>query len=448
MVRFALVLAFAFPQPARAAAADVEPTFRHEPLKKLLSDLKDSDVMVRRLAATTLGMPDGSEGKGGPRPRGDLWPAMLALVDAQQDKDMQVRANAMKSLGLLMRYRGVPEKLDERFEKIALAAIAALKDPEDLVKSAAAGSLPLIGIETKTGLASLEAVLKHDDAKVRAAGADGAKGVRPIAGIVPALADRVTDKDAAVRLAAINTLTFARVEAIGAVKPLIGALKDDDAKVGNAAATALGSTGPAAAEAVPALADVVADAKSAARTAAVGALGAIARDPDIAVPALIGAMSNDETRPTAFYAISCFGTQAKDAIPAIVAFSRDAKGSVLPSALHALWIVDPSGPAYFESLFAALHDPNPFVRGAAVDSFRRGSSYPEALPALVVLFKVDGNLRNRIAFAFGSMGEDAKPVVPMLMELIGDVETNPGLRRVLINAVNAIDQSILKPPGR
>src|SRR6266540_7230781 len=127
-----LVLAILFPflGSSRAAAADVEPTFRHEPLKKLLADLKDKDATVRRMAANTLGMPDGTEGKGGPRPRGDLWPAILALVDALQDTDSLVRANSVKSIGLLMRYRGIPEKPDPRAETVALAVIAALKDSD------------------------------------------------------------------------------------------------------------------------------------------------------------------------------------------------------------------------------------------------------------------------------------------------------------------------------
>ena len=54
-------------------------------------------------------------------------------------------------------------------------------------------------------------------------------------------------------------------------------------------------------------------------------------------------------------------------------------------------------------------------------------------------------MRQRIAFAFGAMGADAKPVVPMMVELIGNLETSQHLRRVLINAVNAIDPTVLKP---
>jgi HEAT repeat protein len=446
MVRLLLSAALAFPQPVRAAA-DVEPTFRHETLKKLLDDLKDKDVMVRRQAAITLGMPDGSEGKGGPRPRGDLWPAMLGLMNAQEDKDMQVRANAMKSLGLLMRYRGVVEKMDERFEKVSLAAIAALKDPEDLVKTAAAGALPLIGIESKKCLEALGDTLKHEDAKVRAAAADGAKGVRPIEGIVPALADRVSDKDSAVRLAAVNTLIAARVQAVGALKPLIAALRDENERVANGAAVALGGIGLNAASAVPALVDAAYDPKSPIRPAAVSAIGTIQSQHDIAVPTLIAALNRDETRANAFYALGILGTTAKDAVPAIMAVSRDAKGAIRPDALYVLSIMDPNGASFFELLFGMLQDPNPNLRNIALNYFGRGQSYPEALPLLVTLFKSDPSMRNRIAYAFGAMGAEAKPAVPMLVEMIGDQETNQHLRRVLINAVNAIDPTVLKPPG-
>lgn len=447
--RFAIVLIAASLGSSRAPAAEEEPTFRHEPLKKLLAELKDTDVAVRRQAALTLGMPDGTQGKGGPRSRGDLWPAILGLVDALQDKDMLVRGNSLQSLGLLMRYRGIPEKADLRAEKVALAAIAALKDAEALVRTAAAAALPTIGIETKDGVKALAETLKHDDAKVRAAAADGAKGVRPIVEIVPALAESLGDKDSAVRLGAANTLGTARGEAAGALKPLIATLRDEDPKVGAAAASALGAMGVTAASAIPALVDVLADPKSPNRNAAVTAIAMVQRQPDIAVPALIGALSIDETRPNAYYALSAYGPQAKDAVPALMAFSRDAKGSVLPSALAALSVIEPESSSFFELLFAALHDPNPFVRGSALSHLQRGEGgVPEALPALVILFKVDGNLRNRVAYAFGVMGSDAKPVIPMLLELIGDVETTPQLRRALVNAVNAIDPTVLKPPAK
>jgi len=444
--RVLLVLLVACLGSPRAIAADIEPTFRHEPLKKLLADLQDKDVTVRRQAATTLGMPDGSEGKGGPRPSGELWPAMLGLVEALQDKDMLVRGNSLRSLGLLMRYRGIPEKTDPRAEKIALAVIASLKDPEDLVRSAAAAALSTIGIETKDGVKSLTETMKHEEAKVRAAAADGAKGVRPIARIVPALAESLRDREAIVRLASANTLGFARQEGAAALKPLVELLKDEDAKVGAAAATALGSFGPQGGPAISALADVVTNPKSAIRNAAVGAIGMIHLDSDIAVPTLIGALAIEETRPSACTALYAFGAQGKAATPALIAFGRDEKGSVRPDVLAALSAIEPDGPAFFELLFAGLHDPNPFIRGVALNYFGRDQGYAEALPVLVVLFKVDGNLRNRVAYAFGAMGAEAKPVVPMLLEMIGDVETNPTLRRVLINTVNAIDPEVLKPP--
>ena len=72
-----------------------------------------------------------------------------------------------------------------------------------------------------------------------------------------------------------------------------------------------------------------------------------------------------------------------------------------------------------------------------------------AMPVLVVLFKADAdiNRRVRIAQAFGAMGAEAKPVVPMLVELIGESEMNQQLRRILIRTVNAIDPQVLKPPA-
>lgn len=436
---FALVL-------ARPVAADVEPTFRHEPLKKLLAELKEDNVMLRRQAAITLGQPDGSEGKGGPRPRGDLFPAMLALVDAQQDKDMLVRANAMKSLGLLMRYRGVGAQTDERFEKIALAAIAALKDPEGLVKSAAAAAMHTIGIETEKGRAALGEVMKSGDAKSRAVAADAAKGVRPIVGIVPALAERLADSDAAVRLAAAITLNYARAEAAAAVKPLIRAMRDEDEKVAHMAAYALGSIGPTAAEAVPALIDVMYEPKNPVRAVATWSLGTIHLEPDLSIPALIGALSAEDTRVNALQGLATFGNQARSAIPAILAYGR-MKDGFHASALHALGAIEPNGHEYRALLLAMLFDSTPATRMAALSHWHREEVWSESLPVLAVLFKCDPAARQRLANVFGTMGAEAKPIVPMLLELIGDLETTPTLRRALVNAVNRIDPEFLKAPG-
>lgn len=446
-VRLSLALLVFVSGSPRVAAVDDEPTFRHEPLKKLLLDLKDKDVMVRRMAATTLGMPDGTQGKGGPRVRGDLWPAILALVDALKDADNQVRTNSVKSISLLMRYRGIAEKADPRAETTALAVIAALKDSDDMVRSAAAASLATVPVDTKPGVKALGEVMKHEESRIRAAAAEGARGVQPMSEIVPALADALGDKEAPVRLAAANSLAYARHLAVGAVKPLALALKDTDAKVVAAAAMALGAVGPQAKPAVPALAEVVTDRQSPNRGAAVSALGMIHEDPEVSVPTLIGALSVVDTRQAATYALSAFGKQATMAAPMLLSVGRDEKGSVRPEMIEALYAIDPEGSARFELLFAALRDANPYVRGAAVDHCARDGSVPAALPVLVELFKVDGNLRNRIGYAFGAMGAEAKPIVPMLVEMIRDPETNQQLRRILTNSLRAIDPDALKIPG-
>src|SRR5262249_31562931 len=162
-----------------------------------------------RQAAITLGMPDGTQGKGGPRPRGDLWPAILALAEALKDEDIAVRTNSVKSIGLLMRYRGIPEKADPRAEKAALAVVAALKDSDDMVKSAAAGALWMVPIDTQPGIKAVAETLKHENPKIRALAAEGCKGVKPMTEIVPALAELLKDREPSVRLAAANTLMFA-----------------------------------------------------------------------------------------------------------------------------------------------------------------------------------------------------------------------------------------------
>ena len=241
---------------------------------------------------------------------------------------------------------------------------------------------------------------------------------------------------------------FARHEAASAVVPLIGLLHDEDSKVVAVAAMALGSIGAEARSAVPALADLVMEPRNTNRANAVTALGMIRQSPEVSVPTLIGALAIAETRPAAISAVSLFGAAAMPAVPALLAIGRDEKGSVRPEVFLALARIEPDGAAFSELLFAGLRDPSPFVRGAAVNYCAREPGVPAALPVLIELFMVDGALRDRIAYAFGALGEDAKPVVPMLLEMIRDPQTNQHLRQVLINALQAIDPDSVKPPAK
>jgi HEAT repeat protein len=110
---------------------------------------------------------------------------------------------------------------------------------------------------------------------------------------VAELQQRLQEKDAEVRLGAVQGLRRHGAEAAAAVPDLAKSLADEDVRVGQAAALALGDIGPPAASAVPALTDVVAKGTNdALRRQAAAALGKIGPDAKSALPVLRSAAQN------------------------------------------------------------------------------------------------------------------------------------------------------------
>jgi HEAT repeat protein len=233
------------------------------PTKSLVRSLSSGDAAVRRDAAKDLGHPE------------SVAPplAIAALSEsAAKDADAEVRAEAVRSLGVLGT-DAIRHGFTDRGARTTAALIAAMDDKEPLVRRAALDTMPMIA----------------GSAESPAEGWDGKAALGDPSRFVVRIKDRIDDPDEDVRKAALVALGFfsgnldpaipallkgverdAKAEAkpnrmspatvLQKAKPskpsvpaLIEALKSTEPKVRYFAALLLSKTGPDAADAIPAL---------------------------------------------------------------------------------------------------------------------------------------------------------------------------------------------------
>lgn len=170
------------------------------------------------------------------------------------------------------------------------ALIAALADPDPLVRGAAARAVGELTPNPAAAVPALVAQFPSVDA-VRAVSKYKAAG----GPAVPPLTELLRHPDAAVRWQAGRTLGKIGVPALPALPELIRQMADDpDALVREHAAEAIGDIGPAAAAAVPDLAKALADPAPKVRRDAVRGLGQMGPAAAAALPQVQGLLADPE----------------------------------------------------------------------------------------------------------------------------------------------------------
>jgi len=279
---------------------------------------------------------------------------------------------------------------------------------------------------------------------------------------VPALLSVLRDENAAVRLAAVQSL--GNLSDPRAVDALVQALKTDtDPEVREAAAEALGEIDSP--RAVPGLIAALGSEKVGAvrakiawalgeiddkRSGAVEALGAVVRDPDAevrrqavwalgeleaatAVPMLIPALkdADTETRKQAAWALG--EIQSKDAVEALTPVTKDADVEVRKQAVWALGNIEDK--RALPALEAAVRDANVEVRRQAIESIGQLDDLHKAPPALITALKdEDEEVRKSAVEALGQLeDEDA---IPALIPLTKDADVE--VKRAAVEALSSI----------
>lgn len=256
--------------------------------------------------------------------------------------------------------------------------------------------------------------------------------------------ERLKDKDPRVRLKALGILGSRRGEAKIIVLPaVIGSLDDPDVEVRRKAAVLLGDWEEPAEPAVRALIKALDDPDVGLRQTAARSLSVIHADPGVVLPALLRKFDDpdDNMRHQIAYVLGNLGQDAKPAVPALVKALGDKNVMIRNNALSSLEKIDPqalqTALARFPSeqarakpvrkLLEDLGQPDmipdpPFPDGAtirkeAAQALReRGTN---ALPELVrIVSRRKGDRAEAYApQAFKILGADARPAVPMLIDL-------------------------------
>ena len=322
------------------------------PLEKVLGD---SNFFVRRRAAETLAA-FGSKAKH----------AAPALVQLTMDANTDVHAAAENAL-VQMKDDAVP------------ALAEALRGSDDTLRRIVIGIMGRIG---NSAVPYLSGVLKKDGA--------------------PALRE-----DAAAALGNLKTASPAAVEA------LIEGLNDLQEGVRVQAASSLGQLGASAKAAVGALLSVSREDKDAnVRQRAADALASIGPASNDSVPGLIKALKlqDDDLRRDVAVSVGQSSLSVKEALPVLAIVLKEGSIPSRMAAVHAAGSLDHQKGDALPLLATALTDPEPQVRGAAIDEMGKSKSTPEVADKLIAALK-DPNpvLRQQIIHSLGKLGMAGAP---------------------------------------
>ncbi len=232
-------------------------------------------------------------------------------------------------------------------------------------------------------------------------------------------------QDLATRLGAARSLGEMGADARAAVPALIQRLADRDAFVPTAAADSLGAIGPEAAEAIPAMAKTFERSSGFDR----GIIGpAIARIGPKAVPKLVELTrtSDDFARWEATRALRLIGAGAVQAEARLLELLSDPNASTRVEAALALWKIRPRKSA-FDTFVQALNDPDEFARSEAIQALAQlGDEAAPVLPNLIrALGDQTASIRASAAMAIGKIGPRARSAVPAVLESVSHSGQGP-----------------------
>jgi HEAT repeat protein len=231
--------------------------------------------------------------------------AIPPLVVALGDADAQVRSEAAMALGYLGTDALKAGSPDDLLRGAVTALLGSLKDPQPRVRVAAADALAsIISSEKSAGL------IDHKAALVT-------------------LMESLSDPDAAVRYAALGPLALvAPASGVDPPQALVDTLKDESAGTRASAVLALASFRRGLDPRIPAMLEMIEKDKDPAVREAFRRSAASIHPPAVTaavIPTLIAALRSPDgqVRDMACRVLMTFGSEAREAIPALIAMARE-----------------------------------------------------------------------------------------------------------------------------
>jgi len=340
----------------------------------MTAGLKDGNETVRMFAAgylAELGV--------------DARPALHDLILALSDRDPAVLNRAAAAVGgigpeakdavpALMRAAGGPNLGFGQYASTAAVQIGpaavpslveALDDRDIEVRGTAILTLRLIGRDARQAVPGLQRVLRRAEVAERLRAASALWHIERDRAMIRLIIDTARegeglargDTDLSTRYAALYALEDIGPPAKDAVPLLLDYLKSDNGLVRSRAARVLGTIGPAAAVAVPALEASLADPKASTRAAAAVALWRIARAPSALTATVKDLRSPDESN--LFFALDAIreiGPEAEVAVPVLIQTLRHAPQWYQTSVVEALAKIGAGAKPALPALTEAFND--------------------------------------------------------------------------------------------
>jgi HEAT repeat protein len=386
--------------PIRERASGWLPLYGSEAVPLLLASLRSLDAVTAEQRAFL------------PRVIADIGPAASpALVRHLHDSDVNVRAIAVSALGMLRAGQAVPE------------LIRLADDPSEFVRQSLAEALGMLGSDTekppRTGASLLDDAppqrrwLMHLFPRPRPR---RLHKIDPVPLAVIALRHALRDAEPAVRTVAAQSLGRIGTAAAAATTGLIAALEDPSDAVRCQAAASLSQVGGASPGVVDALKKRLNEPNPAMQVAVAHALGALSQDAASAAPALVPLLraADEVVRQAAAAAVNQIGTIPDEALRQLTEGLRSSDSLVRSQTAEALGSIGPAAAGAAPLLVQALADQNDRVRAKVAEALGKlGESAAKAVPQLVRALKDQDNWVSALAAeALGEIGSSAEGGTP------------------------------------
>ena len=245
----------------------------------------------------------------------------IASLESGSETD---KSKAAQALGKILQIR--PD-----YPEVVTALVAALRDTSDVVRIAAASALTAKGVDTKTAIDGLHAVLHdtaHADVRTSAILIISALGPERADALISYLCELLDDPSPKVRAAAVEALGVIGPPAVMEIRSIALMLRDSVAEVRQAALGALVKLGAGANVVVPAARSALSDTSATLRASAADALRSLGASAAPAVSDLTAALGDPDERVIrgAILALGSIGRAARSALPALKRLDANQRG--------------------------------------------------------------------------------------------------------------------------